>query len=65
MGRKLRLEYEGAIYHVMNRGKVGIAQRLRAETTMTLPWIAQRLKMGTNTYLAHRLYWQGRKKGNR
>ncbi len=46
--RKLRVEYPGAIYHVMNRGnrrkgdakKVRIAQRLRVETTMPLKWIA-------------------------
>ena len=43
-------------------GKVRIAQRLRAETTMTLDWIAQRLQMGTKTHLVHLLYWQGRKK---
>ena len=91
MARKLRVEYEGAIYHVMNRGdrkepifnlvvetpkanlvggmrisrkgdpaKVKLAQRLRAETTMTLNWIAQRLQMGTKTHLAHLLYWETR-----
>jgi putative transposase len=38
--------------------KVKMAQRLRRETTMTLKWIAQRLKMGTNTHLAHLLYWE-------
>jgi REP element-mobilizing transposase RayT len=40
--------------------KVKIAQRLRAETTVTLAWIAARLHMGTKTHLAHLLYWQGR-----
>jgi len=33
--------------------KVVIARRLRRETTMTLDWIGERLKMGTRTYLAH------------
>jgi putative transposase len=42
--------------------KVAIARRLREETTMTLAWIAQRLSMGTKTYLAHLLYWQSRDK---
>jgi hypothetical protein len=39
--------------------KVAIARRLRAETTMTLAWIAERLQMGTRTHLAHLFYWQG------
>ena len=127
MARKLRVQYPGAIYHVMNRGdrrepifkddgedellaqvsakagawhygdelresaqakaerivaeelkrrkwdgstlaerrkgdpaKLAIARRLRQETTMTLAWIAQRLKVGTKTHLAHLLYWQSR-----
>ncbi len=38
--------------------KVAIARRLRAETTVTLEWIAERLGMGSKTYLAHLLYWQ-------
>ena len=38
--------------------KLAIARRLRQETTMTLAWIAARLKMGTKTHLAHLLYWQ-------
>jgi putative transposase len=42
--------------------KVAIAQRLRAETTMTLQWIADHLQMGTKTHLAHLLYWRGRNK---
>lgn len=39
-------------------GKVAVARRLRRETTMTLAWIAERLQMGTKTYLAHLLYWK-------
>jgi hypothetical protein len=41
-------------------GKVAIAQRLRRETTVTLAWIANRLQMGTQTHLAHLLYWKRR-----
>ena len=44
-------------------GKVRIAQRLRAEPTMTREWIAGRLRMGTRTHRSHWLYWQGRQKG--
>jgi hypothetical protein len=48
--------------------KVRVARRLRAETTVTLKWIADRLGMGTRGHLTHLLYWQDRKKpkpGNR
>ena len=31
--------------------KVALAARLRAETTMTVGWIAERLVMGTRGYL--------------
>jgi putative transposase len=41
--------------------KVRIAVVLRRKSTMTLAWIAQALHMGTKTYLAHLLYWHGRK----
>jgi hypothetical protein len=58
---KLRIEYEGAIYRVMNRGDhmVAIALRLRQEGTMTLSWIPERLRTATRTHLSHLLYWQG------
>jgi putative transposase len=42
--------------------KVALARRLRAETTMTMVWIARRLRMGTRGHLTHLLYWQGRQK---
>ena len=42
--------------------KVRIAQRLRAETTMTLRWIAEKLHMGMRSHLTHLLYWSGREK---
>jgi hypothetical protein len=40
--------------------KVRMARRLRAETTVTLQWIAARLRMGTKGHLSHLLYWQQR-----
>ncbi len=40
--------------------KIAIATRLRAETTVTLQWIAARLHMGTKTHLSHLLYWTRR-----
>ena len=36
--------------------KVVLAARLRAETTMTVGWIAELLAMGTRGYLSHLLY---------
>jgi len=42
--------------------KVRLAGRLRAETTVTLKWIAGRLCMGARGHLAHLLYWRNRKK---
>ncbi|MCL4786659.1 MAG: hypothetical protein KJ070_07670 [Verrucomicrobia bacterium] len=39
-----------------DKGKVAIALRLWAESTVTLAWIAERLRMGTATHLAHLLY---------
>jgi len=36
--------------------KVALAARLRAETTMTVGWIAERLGMGTRGHLNHLLY---------
>jgi len=35
-----------------NPQKIRIAKRLRSETTMTLEWVAERLKMGAPTHLA-------------
>ncbi len=42
--------------------KVRVAERLRRDTTMTLEWIAERLRMGTKTHLSHLLYWRNRGK---
>jgi hypothetical protein len=43
--------------------KVRIAARLRSETTMTLKWIADHLRMGTASSLANLLAAQRRSKG--
>ena len=40
--------------------KVRLAAKLRAETTVTVSWIAQRLTMGTRGHLAHLLYRNAR-----
>src|SRR6185503_11340482 len=39
-----------------DRRKIRIAKRLRAETTMTLKWIAEQLHMGRWTHVANRIY---------
>jgi hypothetical protein len=44
--------------------KVALAARLRAETTMTVGWIAERLGMGSRDYLNYLLYRQ-RKSGRK
>jgi len=41
--------------------KVEIALQ-REQTVMTMEWVANRLQMGTRTYLNHLLYWQRRGK---
>ena len=41
--------------------KVQLAERLRAETTVTLAWIAEQLHMGTRGHLTHLLYWRRRR----
>ena len=46
-----------------DRAKLALARRLREETTMTLEWIAERLRMGSKTHLAHLLYWERRNSG--
>lgn len=44
-------------------GKLAIAVRLRAETAVTVKWIAQRLQMGAGGYVHHLLYCRRRKEG--
>ena len=38
-----------------DKGKAAVARRLRKETTMSLKWIAQRLQMGSWTYVSNLL----------
>jgi REP element-mobilizing transposase RayT len=42
--------------------KIAVAKRLRKETTMTLKWIAQRLQMGSWTYVFNLLAANQRRK---
>lgn len=44
--------------------KIGLALRLREQTTVSIRWIAQELKAGTWTYLNNRLYWSRRRDAN-
>jgi hypothetical protein len=43
--------------------KVAIAVRLRAESAVTVQWIAERLQMGAAGYVHHLLYRQRKAKG--
>ena len=43
--------------------KVAIAARLRAESAVTVRWLAERLQMGTPGYVHHLLYRQRKAKG--
>ena len=45
--------------------KVALAVRLRAETTMTVKWIAERLRMGSPGYASHLLYRHRKVKGKK
>jgi hypothetical protein len=69
MARKLRVQYEGASYHVMSRAccsgdilwsrrtgmKIKIARHLRQETAMTWAWIAEQVVMGAKGHAANRV----------
>lgn len=48
-------EKELMIRRKSDAGKVRLARRLRKETTMTLGWIAEQLKMGSASLVAHTL----------
>lgn len=54
--QKLRTSLKGDPF------KIGLASRLRAQTTMTVRWIADRLQMGSRGHLTHLLYWHRRRK---
>ena len=45
--------------------KLGIAARLRAETAVTVKWIAERLRMGAPGYVHHLLYRRRKAEGER
>ena len=49
-------EKELALRRKGDKGKVKLARRLRAQTTMTRGWIAQRLCMGSWTYTVNLIY---------
>jgi hypothetical protein len=53
----------GALNSIVDalKGKVLVARRLRQETTMSLKWIAQRLQMGSWTYVSNLLNEEARK----
>ena len=54
-----RLAWKEADLETRRKGdkeKLKLAVRLRAETTVTLKWIAERLRMVTWTHLNHLLY---------
>ncbi len=65
MPRKLRVQYPGAIYHVMSRGDrrediflddvAIVALRLRRETSLSLKRIAARLHLGSPRSAGERL----------
>jgi putative transposase len=58
-----RIRWEAEDLRTHRKGdarKVKIARRLRQETTMTLKWIADRLRMGAWTHVTNRLYHSGK-----
>jgi hypothetical protein len=55
-GRELELRPKGDPF------KVRLARRLREQTTVTVAWIAGRLRMGTRGHVTHLLYWHERKR---
>ena len=66
MARKLRVQYSGATYHVINRGGRREAffkddhDRDRLLATVLLKCMPQRLPMSSWTYLNNRLYREPR-----
>ena len=60
-----RLGWKEADFESRSKGdpeKVKLAMRLRAETAVTMKWVAERLRMGSWTHVNHLLYWHRRKK---
>jgi hypothetical protein len=63
--RLKRLGWQAADLQARPKGdpeKLKLAVRLRAETSVTIKWIARRLGMGAWTHLNHLLYWHRREK---
>ena len=59
-----RLGWDKAVLRQVSKGderKVGMAMRLRKETTMSLKWIAEHLEMGSWTYVSDLLVAKRRK----
>ncbi len=56
MGRLGWVEQDLRSHRKGDERKVGIAGRLRQETTVSLKWIAQRLQMGSWTYVSNLLH---------
>jgi hypothetical protein len=59
-----RLGWDKAVLRQVRKGderKVGMAMRLRKETTMSLKWIAEQLEMGSWTYVSDLLVAKRRK----
>ena len=72
MAGKLRTQYPGAIYHppspegyggtnVMNRGDYGAGR----ETTVSLKWTAEQLRVGSWKYLSNLLKAKAEESGGR
>jgi hypothetical protein len=59
MARPLRIEYAGALYHVMKgqKEKQVLAWWLHGRTTVTRRWIAEHLKMGYETRVSQAVGW--------
>ena len=53
----------GAVRAKGDPEKLAVAMRLRAETAVTVKWIAGRLQMGAPGYLNHLPYRQRNEKG--
>jgi hypothetical protein len=53
MARKVRIEYAGAAYHVMARGKEVLAWWLSQYTTARRCWMIERLGMGDESRVTH------------
>jgi len=64
MVRKVRVEYAGAIYHIINRDDRPEAifpdEQDRLGFLATVAWLAHRLQMGKRIHRTHLLDWHHR-----